>query len=408
MQQLLVLNKTKSCPTIPWNKLKTYEFNALKEAKDRDVTKLKNSIVNDGFRFPMFIWADHKFVIDGAGRDKALLELEAEGYQIEDVPVVEIEAENKREAKMLALQASSKYGDITEQSYGDFTLDMELTEPDFGKFDLGLDFSMPEVEELAPVEEDEAPEPQEDPTTKMGDIWLCGPHRVMCGDSTVITDVDKLMAGEKADIVYTDPPYGIDEKGDRSKRNGKNSLRQGVKYDDFKDDSIQYAIDAYSICEGLGIPRQVWWGANYYCHSLPQSNNWFIWDKRIEDKQKDFNSDCEMAWVKSEFSSIRIFRHLWKGLIKGSEHGQARVHPTQKPIALAVWAFDYFKNVTSVLDLFGGSGSTLIAAEQTKRKCYTMELDPRYCDVIVKRYIKLTGNEAILEGTQEIFPYNKE
>ncbi len=174
-------------------------------------------------------------------------------------------------------------------------------------------------------------------------------------------------------------------------------MTQGNKLQDFKDDTIDYAVEAYQIVEGvLQIPRQVWWGANYYCHALPQSNNWFVWDKRVEEKQKDTQSDCELAWVKSKWSSVRIFRHLWKGLIKGSEHGQKRVHPTQKPVALAEWSFDYFKEVKSVLDLFGGSGSTLMACEKTNRTCYIMEFEPHYCDVIVKRWEDFTGKKAML------------
>jgi DNA modification methylase len=129
---------------------------------------------------------------------------------------------------------------------------------------------------------------------------------------------------------------------------------------------------------------------------LPQSNNWFVWDKRVDEKQKDTQSDCELAWVKSKWSSVRIFRHLWKGMIKASERGQHRVHPTQKPVALAEWSFDYFKEVNTVLDLFGGSGSTLIACEKTKRTCYMMEFEPHYCDVIVKRWEDFTGKKAVL------------
>ena len=235
----------------------------------------------------------------------------------------------------------------------------------------------------------------------MGKLILKSRHRVMCGDSTSIDAVEKLMDGHKPDMVFTDPPYGINEKGDRSGRN--TGLAKNHNFADFKDDTTQYAIDAYNLCEGLKIPRQVWWGANYYCHALPQSNNWFIWDKRVEKKMHDTQSDCEMAWVKSEFSSVRIFRHLWKGFNKDSERGEARVHPTQKPVELAIWAFDYFKNVVSVLDFFGGSGSALIACEKTNRKCYMMELSPVYCDVIINRWQQYTGKEAVLESTGETF-----
>ena len=244
------------------------------------------------------------------------------------------------------------------------------------------------------TDEDAVPEVPEEPTTKLGDVYQLGNHRLMCGDSTSIDAVEKLVNNAKIDLCYTDPPYGINEKGDRSKRGG---LAQGNKLQDFKDDTIDYAVEAYQIVEGvLQISRQVWWGANYYCHALPQSNNWFVWDKRVEEKQKDTQSDCELAWVKSKWSSVRIFRHLWKGLIKGSEHGQKRVHPTQKPVALAEWSLDYFKEVKSVLDLFGGSGSTLIACEKTNRTCYIMEFEPHYCDVIVKRWEDFTGKKAVL------------
>jgi len=249
------------------------------------------------------------------------------------------------------------------------------------------------------TDEDAVPDVPDEPQTKLGDIYQLGNHRLMCGDSTMINDVEKLVDNAKIDLCYTDPPYGINEKGDRSKRGG---LTQGNKLQDFKDDTIDYAVEAYQIVEGvLQIPRQVWWGANYYCHALPQSNNWFVWDKRVEEKQKDTQSDCELAWVKSKWSSVRIFRHLWKGLIKGSEHGQKRVHPTQKPVALAEWSFDYFKEVKSVLDLFGGSGSTLIACEKTNRTCYIMEFEPHYCDVIVKRWEDFTGKKAMLVNANE-------
>ena len=173
-------------------------------------------------------------------------------------------------------------------------------------------------------------------------------------------------------------------------------LTQGNKLKDFKDDTIDYAVEAYNIVEGvLNIPRQVWWGANYYCHALPQSNNWFVWDKRVEVKMTDTQSDCELAWVKSKWSSVRIFRHLWKGFNKDSERNQPRVHPTQKPVSIPKRAIGNHK-ADIVLDLFGGSGSTLIACEKIGRHARLMELDPKYCDVIVKRWEEFTGKKAVL------------
>jgi DNA modification methylase len=248
------------------------------------------------------------------------------------------------------------------------------------------------------TDEDEVPEAPEEPISKLGDIWKLGNHRVMCGDSTKEDDIKKLINNNKIDLIYTDPPYGINEKGDRLGRDG---LAESRKYKDFKDDTIKYAVDSYILCEDIiKAPRQVWWGGNYYCHYLPLSNNWFVWDKRVEEKQKDTQSDCELAWVKSKWSSVRIFRHLWKGMMKGSEHGQKRVHPTQKPVALAEWSFDYFREFDSVLDLFGGSGSTLIASEKKNKICYMMEFEPHYVDVIIKRWENFTGKKAELENGQ--------
>ena len=236
------------------------------------------------------------------------------------------------------------------------------------------------------------PEVEDNPYgVKRGDIWQLGDHRVMCGDSTSKEDVDKLMGGEKVDMVFTDPPYGISEEGDRSGRDG---LCQANKLKSFQDDSTSYAIKAYQLCDEYKIPKQVWWGANYYCHDLPLTNNWAIWDKRLEDKQRNYNSDCELAWVKSKNNSCRVFRHLWKGLIKGSEHGEKRVHPTQKPIQLCVDCMSYYGGGDLILDLFLGSGSTLIACEKTNRKCYGMEIDEHYVSVIIKRWEDFTGLKA--------------
>lgn len=267
--------------------------------------------------------------------------------------------------------------------------------------DWGLDVPDFKVEQEA--EEDDYEIPDEVQTDiVLGDLFEIGQHRLLCGDSTNADDVFKLMNGSIIDLIYTDPPYGINEKGDRSNRGG---LTKGNKLPDFKDDTIQYAVDAYNLVEGIGIKRQVWWGANYYCHHLPQSNNWFVWDKRVEEKQSDTQSDCELAWVKSKWSSVRIFRHLWNGLMKDSERGGKRVHATQKPVALAVWAFDYFKEVKTVMDLFTGSGSTLIACHQTNRLFFGMEIEPKYCQVIIDRMLKLDPTIEIKKNGQ---PYKKD
>jgi DNA modification methylase len=360
---------------------------------DEQVNQIAASIKEFGFTNPIIIDEDNG-IIAGHGRVMA-----AKKLGIDEVPCIQVTGWTKAQKKAYVI-ADNKLA--LNAGWDEEMLKLEFDELKELDFDISLiGFSDMELADLFPddeteglTDEDAVPELAEIPVSKEGDIWILGNHRVMCGDSTDAGSVAILMGGQKADMVFTDPPYGINEKGDRSKRGG---ATQGGNFKDFIDDSIEYAVKAFNICDELNIPRQVWWGANYYAHHIPQSNNWFVWDKRVEDKQKDTQSDCELAWVKSKWSSVRIFRHLWKGMLKDSERGQSRVHPTQKPVELAIWSFDYFKDVTSVLDLFLGSGSTLIACEKTNRKCYGMELDPHYVDVIIKRWQEFTGKEAVHE-----------
>lgn len=369
-----------------------YVLNAKKHPK-KQIEQVANSIKEFGMNQPIVV-DKQGVIIVGHGRYEALQSL---GWEIkpEWVKVVDLTEEQAKAYRL----ADNK---LNESDW-----DMNLVVEELkGLSDEMLDLTGFDKDLIIEADEkdDEVPEIPEEPQSQLGDLYELGNHRVLCGDSTKIEDVENLLGGYKPDLVYTDPPYGINEKGDRSNRGGlgKGGLAKAKKYHDFIDDSTQYAIDAYNLCESINIPRQVWWGANYYCHSLPLSNNWFVWDKRVEDKQSDTQSDCELAWVKSKWSSIRIFRHLWKGMMKASEHGQARVHPTQKPVELAIWAFDYFKEVNTVLDLFLGSGSTLIASEKTGRNCYGMELDPKYVDVIVQRYVDYTGNDKIKKNGIDI------
>ena len=253
--------------------------------------------------------------------------------------------------------------------------------------DLPLDFN-----EVLEAEEDDFEVPADGIETDivLGDLFEIGEHRLLCGDSTDVDNVLKLIDNDKKFSIYTDPPYGINLDGDNSKRGGDTSIMKGgLNLKSFKDDTIQYAVDAYNITREFKPLKEVWWGANYYCHHLPQSNNWLVWDKRVEDKMRNTNSDCELAYVIDGHNSVRIFRHLWNGLIKASEKGERRVHPTQKPIELASYCFNEYDMGNVILDLFGGSGATMVAAHQTKKKCLMMEFEPHYCQVIIDRMKKL-------------------
>lgn len=261
----------------------------------------------------------------------------------------------------------------------------------------GLDIPNFEPDQVLEAEEDDFDAtPPEEPITVLGDLYEIGEHRLLCGDSTDVDSVLKLIDKNKKFSIYTDPPYGINLDGDNSNRGSNTSLMKGgLNLKSFKDDTIQYAVDAFNITREFNPLKEVWWGANYYCHHLPQTNNWLVWDKRVEEKMRNTNSDCELAWVKDGHNSVRIFRHLWNGLIKASERGEKRVHPTQKPIELASYCFNDYEMGNIILDLFGGSGATMVACHQTKRNCLMMEFEPHYCDVIVKRMIKLNNTLTV-------------
>jgi DNA modification methylase len=209
------------------------------------------------------------------------------------------------------------------------------------------------------------------------------------------------MDGKKADMVFTDPPYGMNVVKKDGNNNGLGESLNGVvgvaKRGKYKkvigDDNTNAAKHVYNLCVSLEIPVLIFWGANFYAESLRPSSGWIVWDK---ENGEGFFADGELAWTNSK-KQLRIFKHQWKGMIRASEMGQKRVHPTQKPIALAEWCFEnYGKDCNSVIDLFGGSGSTLIACEKTSRQCYMMELDPHYVDVIVARWENYTGLKAKL------------
>lgn len=363
---------------------------------DEQVAQLAAAIREFGFTNPVLIDQDMN-LIAGHGRLMAARKL-----KLETVPAIVVTGLDDRRRRALVI-ADNKLALNAEWDADALRVELEDLGADFGEL---MGFNQDELVGMLQTasegltDEDAVPEAPEMPVTVEGDVWILGRHRLMCGDSTSIDAVERLIDGATIDLVHTDPPYGINEKGDRSKRGG---ITQGNNLPDFDDTSTYAARDAFSLCEGLSISRQVWWGANYYAHALPETANWLVWDKRVEEKHKDVNSDCELAWVRSKWSSVRIFRHLWKGLIKESERGQARVHPTQKPVALVEWVIDYYRDVKTVLDLFGGSGSTLIGCEKKGCDAFLMELEPYYADVIIQRWQDFTGQKATLEATGQTY-----
>lgn len=286
---------------------------------------------------------------------------------------------------------------------------------DTGDFD--MDLTMFDADELAAIMapsgnasdddstgEEEAPEPPAEPTSKLGDVWLLGKHRLMCGDSHNSHHVDTLVAADTVQMVYTDPPYGIRLDTDYSKVKSNNNYmtktQVGNKWlpviGDNEDYDPGFLLARFSGCKEIFL-----WGADYYCQHLPKEGSWIVWDKRIDKHGEplyDFHgSYFELCWPKSKHQR-EICRWMWLG-IKQKEHEGARVHPTQKPVGMAQWFFERWgKSGDVVVDLYGGSGSTLLACEKADRKCLMIEMNPGYCDVIVARWEKLTGQKATLAG----------
>jgi DNA modification methylase len=253
----------------------------------------------------------------------------------------------------------------------------------------GLDIPNFEPEVLE-AEEDDYEVPDEIKTDIIiGDLFEIGEHRLLCGDSTDSDQVAKLMNGEKAELIYTDPPYGISYKSP----SGSGKTKRGDYKIILNDDKEFDPNCLFGFCD-----KVVCWGANHYANKLPNSAMWLVWDKREGDAINN-NSDCELAWC-SFGGSARLFHHKWNGMIKASEKNEKRVHPTQKPVELSKWAFDICDAGNLILDLFLGSGSTMVAAHQLKRKCYGMELDPKYCQVIIDRMRKLDPSLSILRNGQ--------
>tara|TARA_R100000808_G_C2116695_1_gene129094 strand:+ start:13 stop:1092 length:1080 start_codon:yes stop_codon:yes gene_type:complete len=353
---------------VPINQIHT-NINNPRIIKDDKFRKLVQSIKE----FPEMldlrpIVVDEDMVILGGNmRHKACIEA-----GLKEVPI--------KIAKGLTEEQKLEFIIKDNASFGEWEWDMLANEWDSVQLaEWGLDVWENEDDkepEAGLIEDDEIPEVKES-KVKRGDIWQLGEHKIMCGDSTSADDVAKLMNGQKADMVFTDPPYGMNAVS----KSGVLSAR--YKTDIIGDNNTDVARDTFSLIHSLYDCKQIWWGANYYSEFLPSAEGWLVWDKNNGGSDQ---TDCELAWT-----NFRSVCRLYK---KASEK-KNRVHPTQKPVDLFLWVIDKFKvEFNVVLDVFLGSGSTLIAAEKLNRKCYGMELDENYCNVIIERWEQFTGLKA--------------
>lgn len=388
----------------PVDKLIPYARNARTHSKEQ-VAQIAASIYHFGFTNAVLI-DENDGIIAGHGRVLA-----AQKLDLKEVPCFRLSylTENEKQAYILqdnklALNAGWDEDMLKLELESLKLKDFDLSLTGFGEAELLNIIGVPETASSGNEEDDNVPDLPFDveTVTQAGQVWILGAHRVMCGDSTSLEDVNKLLNHNAVDMVLTDPHYGIsivsgaNKVGGGGKFGGKVGGGKIIPSNTYKpiqgDDSIDTAIKAIEVIKKLKPKVQVIWGGNYYANQLENSSCWLVWDK---NNTGNF-ADAELAWTNQD-TAVRIFKHTWNGMIKDSEHGQKRVHPTQKPVALSEWCLEnYGQKIKTVLDLFGGSGSSLIACEKMGKAAFIMEIDPYYCDVIIKRWEDYTGETAIL------------
>lgn len=377
---------------------------------DEQVAQICGSIKEFGFTNPVLIDGEG-VIIAGHGRTIA-----AQRLNMKEVPCLRLDYLTEAQKKAYVI-ADNKLA--LNAGWDDEMLALELGDLKELDFDLSLTgFDDDELNKLLVeavneglVDEDEAPPPPDEPISRLGDIWQLGSHRVMCGDSTSIDAVDKLMEGQKADMVFTDPPYGMSYGGGRAAGSTpKGALVKAhgmIKGDDLEGESlINLVRDAIGTC--IASSKQ---GAAYYiCFTWRTYSefeeaielggasvaNCIVWDKK------------SIGLGNANYRPQHEFIFYVKGGAWYGDKGQSDVwymsrgatgeyvHPTQKPVELVEKAIsNSSKPGDLVLDVFGGSGSTLIACEKTSRYCRLVDLDPKYVDVMVKRWQDYTGKQAI-------------
>lgn len=379
------------------DKIRPYAGNQ-KEHPEKQIENIATSIREFGFIQPLVLDKENEIVI-GHGRFLAAQKLE-----LKTAPVVYVENLTKEQVRKLRIIDNK----LNESSWNVEKLKADLDELDFSEFDISFEDLFETLDEMSgkeeqSIEEGETPPPPAKPKAKPGQIYRLGRHRLMCGDSTSREDVEKLIDGEKIALALTDPPYGVNivasEDGESGivgfGEKGKNKIADCKQYLPIRgDETTDTARLNYEILKDVS-ENQIIFGGNYFTDFLPPRACWCIWDK---ENTGNF-ADAELAWTSFD-KGAKLYRWLWNGLCRKGERnveGKTRVHPTQKPVGmLALIIKDFSKDNDCILDCFGGSGSTLMACEQTNRSCYMIEYEAAYIDVIIKRWEDFTGKKAEL------------
>jgi site-specific DNA-methyltransferase (adenine-specific) len=385
-----------------------YENNPRKNSEA--VKYVVNSIREFGFKIPMVLDANNVIV---CGHTRFLA---AKKLGMSEVPCTYADDLTEEQIKAFRL-ADNKTAEFAEWDIDKLTIELQEL-PDINMADFGFLDNIDDLQEAAEITEDTPPEVEEgEPITVPGDLWLVGQHRLICGDSTKPEDVARLMDGQKADLFLTDPPYNVDYTGGT-----KDALK--IMNDNMDDVSFRkFLQDAFARANEVmraGAVFYIWHadseGYNFRgaCKDVGwQVRECLIWNKSsLVLGRQDYqwkHEPCLYGWKDGA-------PHLWASdrkqttVLDFDKPLASKLHPTMKPVSL--FAYQLGNNThegDAVLDLFGGSGTTLIACEQLNRRAFTSELDPKYCDVIVKRYINLKGSEdgvfVLREGTK--IPYSE-
>lgn len=349
--------------------------------KDEKFAKLVKSIQDfpEMLELRPIVVNDDMIVLGGNMRLKACKEA-----GLKEVPIIKASSLTPEQQKEFIIKDNV--------GFGEWDWEMIANEWDAEQVsEWGLD--IPDFRIEAEAQEDDYEIPDEIQTDIfLGDLFEIGPHRLLCGDSTDSDQVAKLMNGEKADIMVSDPPYGIDLDTDYSKMGATTTKYEKIKGDDKE-------FDLSDVISISGTKEQYIWGGDYFVNSLDwMSGTQIIWAKRhSEEENKVFGSAFESLWVSYKCKKVIFFI---RPINQSSE--RLGVHPTQKPIECMSRCIEMSKLTGAIYDAFLGSGSTMVASHQLKRKCYGMELDPKYCQVIVDRMRKLDPSLVIKKNGVEI------
>ena len=429
----IIGNRIEKTEQVNWHEFKFLQPDNFKELSKDAMEKLKESIIQNDFIESFKVWyardTDIIYCLDGFHRCKAMRELEQEGHKIaEAFPANFLKCKNKEEAAKLVLIFSSIYAVTQQEGLKDF---LEIYDLDLNVIKNEIDIPNINIENLelllrnANIDEeklDEVPEPQKEAVSQLGDIFLLdGRHRVMCGDSTKKEDVGRLMGGRKADMVFTDPPYNVDYSSKNELLNlydKGNHIQTPIRNDNIIDakEYQRFISDFFgAIKSHLSDYNAVYVCGNYesliqfYKMDKLKCSNLLVWVKNaMVLGRMDYQNQHEFifyGWYgKHKWFGDRKQTTVWNF----NKPTKSELHPTMKPVELIVKAISNSTQSGNnlVLDVFLGSGSTLIASEQTGRICYGMEIDPIYIDVILRRYKNLYP-DAKIECLNRNFDFNK-